>query len=259
MKKAAVDINCDMGESFGRYKLGEDEELVRHITSANVACGFHAGDPHVMRHTVEIAAKHSVRIGAHPGLPDLLGFGRRAMEISPEQLHDFFIYQIGALKAFVEAAGKRLQHVKMHGALLEMALARPELTDAMCAATRAIDPRLIWMGPSGATTVAAKSAGLRVAEEFYCDRAYDRNKRLVSRKLPGAVVKDPAQVRQRLEKALEHGTGLTLEQEEIELPFDTICIHGDTPGAGSMVRLVREVCAEKGVAIRCLAELDAFR
>lgn len=255
MYRQAVDLNCDMGESFGRYKLGHDEEVIRYISSANVACGFHASDPHVMRHTVEIAAAHGVRIGAHPGLPDLPGFGRRAMGVSPEETYDFFIYQIGALRAFVEVAGQRLQHVKMHGALLEMALANPDQAKAMCAATKAIDGQLIWVAPSGTTTDAATTAGLRLAEEFYCDRAYNRDKSLVSRKIAGAVIKDLPKVKQRVEQALERGTVHTLDGVEMDLPFQTICVHGDTPGAVEIAQLIREICREKGVAMRPLADL----
>lgn len=255
MGRASIDINSDLGESFGAYTLGCDEEVLRHISSANVACGFHAGDPHVMRRTVALAGQHGVRVGAHPGLPDLLGFGRRRMAVSAEELHDFCLYQVGALKAFAEAAGQRLQHVKMHGALLEMSLADESLARAMCEAVRSVDPGLIWLTPAGCTTETARSCGLRVAEEFYADRAYHPDRRLVSRKQSGAVIHDAALIRGRVALALETGTVRTIEGQTLRMEFDSICVHGDTPGAMEIVRLVRAACADAGVTVRPLAEL----
>ncbi len=255
MPRTAVDLNSDIGESFGAYTLGNDEDVIRSISSANVACGFHAGDPHVMRRTVALAKQHGVRVGAHPGLPDLLGFGRRRMAVSADELRDFCVYQVGALKAFVEAAGLRLQHVKMHGALLEMSLADASLARAMCEAVRAVDPGLIWLTPSGCTTETARACGLQVAEEFYADRAYHPDRRLVSRKQPGAVIHEAAQIRERVALALATGTVRTIEGQTLLLEFDSICVHGDTPGALEIVRLVRAVCADAGVAVRPLAEL----
>ncbi len=255
MTTRAIDLNCDMGESFGRYGLGHDDEVIRFISSANVACGFHAGDPHVMRHTVELARAHGVRVGAHPGLPDLLGFGRRRMAASPGEVRDYFLYQIGALRAFVEAAGDRLQHVKMHGALFEMALADESITRAMCEATREAGGDLIWLTPAGATAATAKEFGLKVVEEFYADRAYHPNKALVSRKKPGAVIHDAQQIRTRLNQLFETGTVTTIEGEQIPLAFNSICVHGDTQDALQIVRLIREVCAERGVVIKPMSEL----
>jgi len=252
----AVDLNCDLGESFGAYTLGHDEEILPCISSANVACGFHAGDPHVMRKTVALAAAKCVRVGAHPGLPDLLGFGRRRMAVAAEELRDFFIYQIGALRAFVEAAGLRLQHVKPHGALLEMGLADPALARAMCEATAAVSPELIWLIPAGTITESARVLGLRVAEEFYADRAYHPDKSLVSRKRAGAVINDLAEVRARLDRLFDTGTVTTIEGKSLPLRFDSICVHGDTPGALAMVRIVRQVCDERGIAVKPLAELS---
>jgi len=186
MKKKGIDLNCDTGESFGPYKLGLDEEVIKLISSANVGCGFHGGDPHVMRNTVALAKRYGVGVGAHPGLPDLPGFGRREMKVTPEEVKDYFIYQIGSLKAFVEVAGMKLQHVKMHGALDAMARADDGLTRAMCEATREISPELIWLAHSGIRTgEIARSIGLKVVQEAYADRAYNADKTLVSRKLPG--------------------------------------------------------------------------
>lgn len=248
--KTTIDLNCDMGESFGRYTLGLDADVMPLVSSANVACGFHAGDAHVMRKTVALAVKHGVRVGAHPGLPDLLGFGRRSMGASPDEIRDYFIYQIGALRAFVEAAGQRLQHVKMHGALLEMACADPLIARAMCEAVKIIGGNLAWLTPAGCTTEIAREFGLKVVEEFYADRAYQQDKMLVSRKRNGAVITDPQQITTRLIQLFETGTVTTIEGKTIELQFDSICVHGDTIGALVIVRLLRGICAEKGVAIK---------
>jgi len=253
--RTAVDINCDLGESYGRYVLGRDDEVIRWITSANVACGFHAGDPQVMRRTVELARMHGVAVGAHPGLPDLAGFGRRRMAVSPSELRDYFTYQIGALRAFAEAAGLRLQHVKMHGALCEMALADRALADAMAAATREADPELIWLCPAGPAAAAAREQGLRVAEEFYADRAYHADLRLVSRRLPGAVLADLSAIEQRLREVLTAGTVETVDGSRVPLVFQSICVHGDTPGAAEIARRIRQTAEGAGVAVRPLAAL----
>jgi UPF0271 protein len=251
-----IDINCDMGESFGRYKLGLDEEVIKLISSANVGCGFHAGDPHVMRKTVDMAKQHGVGVGAHPGLPDLLGFGRREMKVSPDELKEYCIYQIGALKAFVEIVGMKLQHVKMHGALLNMGLANEELAVAMCEATKDINPDLIWVTFSGIRTVEiARSIDLKVIQEFYADRAYNADKTLVSRRVPGAVLKDPQQISARINQLIETGTVTTLDGQPLKLAYDSICVHGDTPGALEIIRTIRGIMADHNIAIKPMAEL----
>lgn len=255
MKITAVDLNCDLGESFGCYTLGLDEEVIGRISSANVACGFHAGDPHVMRRTVESCKSRNVRVGAHPGLPDLLGFGRRRMAVTPEEIYDFFVYQIGALQGFVRASGQELQHVKLHGALFEMAMSDDALTRAMCAATRDVDRNLIWLAPAGKVAAAGREAGLRIAEEFYADRAYHPDKRLVSRKTAGAVLHDVQEIRQRLAHVFQTGTVTTIEGQSLALDFNSICVHGDTPGALEIVNAVRNTCTEQGVEVRSLSEL----
>lgn len=242
----AVDLNCDLGESFGRYKLGFDEEIIPLISSANIACGFHAGDPHVMRRTVALCVKHGVRIGAHPGLPDLLGFGRRKMAITPDEIRDYFTYQIGALRQFVEEAGQKLQHVKAHGALFEMA--DDALTKAMCEASG----NLIWLSQPGGT---ARKYAAKVAEEFYADRAIHPDKTLVSRQKPGAVIHDSSTIRQRLIQLFETGTVTSIEGQNVAYDFDSICVHGDTAGALDIVRLIRAICAEMNVAVKPLADL----
>ncbi len=248
---AAIDLNCDMGESFGRYTLGFDEQMMPLISSANVACGFHAGDPHVMRRTCELARQHGVGIGAHPGLPDLLGFGRRAMSVTPGELRDYFTYQIAALRGFAA-----LQHVKMHGALFDMALRDAALLNAMCHASWEAGGDLIWLCPAGAAAIPARRAGLRVAEEFYADRAYHPGLRLVSRRVPGAVIEHEDEVRERIERLFDTGTLRTIEGDTIEVCFHSICVHGDTPGAAGMARAIRDICAAKGVTVRRLGELD---
>lgn len=254
MKKAAIDLNCDMGESFGRYKLGLDEEVIKLISSANVGCGFHGGDPHVMRETVALAKEHSVAVGAHPGLPDLLGFGRREMRVTPQEMKDYFVYQTGALKAFVEAGGMKLQHVKMHGALDAMARSDEELTRAMCEATRAISPDLIWLAHSGKGEI-ARSMGLKVVQEVYADRAYNADKTLVSRTLPGSVLKDPQEIGARIGQLIETGTITSIDGKTLELDFDSVCVHGDTPGAVEMIRTIRGILAGRDIAVRPMAEL----
>ena len=256
MKKTAVDLNCDMGESFGRYKLGLDEEVIKLISSANVGCGFHGGDPHVMRDTVAMAKERGVGVGAHPGLPDWLGFGRREMKVTPEEVKDYFIYQIGALKAFVEVAGMKLQHVKMHGALDAMARADEELTRAMCEATKEVTPDLMWLAHSGIRTgEIARNIGLKVVQEVYADRAYNADKTLVSRKFPGAVLKDPKEIGARIKQLMETGTITTIDGKTLELEFDSICVHGDTPGALEMIRTIRGILDDQNVAVKPMAEL----
>jgi len=252
MPPTSIDLNCDMGESFGAYKLGRDEEVMPLISSANIACGFHAGDPGVMRRTVELAKRHGVGVGAHPGLPDLAGFGRRRMFVSPEEIRDIFTYQIGALRGFTDAAGVPLRHVKMHGALFEMALADEALARAMCEATRSAGRDLIWLCPAGRAADVAREMGLPVAEEFYADRAYTPDKRLVSRSRPGAVLHDPIAVRARVAEVLETGEVATFDGGRVVLAFQSICVHGDTPGAFEMVKAIREACAEKGIAVKPL-------
>ena len=254
----AVDINCDMGESFGPYRLGLDEEVIKLVSSANVGCGFHGGDPHVMRQTVVLAGANGVGVGAHPGLPDLLGFGRRGMEISPQEMEDFLIYQIGALRAFCEAAGQRLEHVKVHGVLSDVAEGDEAQAEAMCRATKVAAPDLIWLAYAGTKTEAmARSMGLTVMQECYADRAYTREKKLASRKLPGAVIKNPEIIRARIAQLIRHGTVTTIDGHELEMRFQSIAVHGDTPGALSLVQVIRDTLAENDVVVKPLRQLLA--
>ncbi|MBW1697641.1 MAG: LamB/YcsF family protein [Deltaproteobacteria bacterium] len=239
MKK--IDLNSDMGESFGKYKLGNDEEIMKYITSANIACGFHAGDPHVLKYTIQLAKETNTAVGAHPGLPDLIGFGRRAMDVTPEELYDYCVYQIGAAQAFCAALDVSLQHVKCHGILESMTTERPELAEAIAAAVKDVDPNLLYMTIAGTRLYqTCKEAGLRVAGEAYGDRAYNEDGTLVSRKLPGSVITDAKVVVERIMQFLETGSMPTYQGGTVKVDAQSICMHGDTPGAATMIKALRE-------------------
>ena len=244
-----IDLNCDMGESYGAWNMGADDEIMPLISSASVGCGFHGGDPHVMRKTVAAAMKHGVAIGAHPSLPDLLGFGRRVMNVSPEELKDYICYQTGALREFVRAAGGELQHMKLHGILYSMLEADEKLCVAAAEAVRESGEGLIMVTLAGGkANRIARDAGLRVAAEGFADRAYDRNGHLVSRKLPGSVHTDPARAAEQA-VMLAEGKVRTIDGVTIEVTVDTICCHGDTPGAPNIVRSVRAALEKAGCRI----------
>jgi 5-oxoprolinase (ATP-hydrolysing) subunit A len=256
MRKIAVDINCDLGESFGGYALGQDEEILKLISSANVACGFHAGDPHVMRKTVALAKTRGVRVGAHPGLPDLIGFGRRAMQISPSELKDMFTYQIGALKALVEAAGMKLQHVLQHGILTKMAEEDEALGRAILESIQEVDRELLYLTLEGSyLPQMAREMGLKIVRVAFADRAYDRKKRLVSRKTPGSVIHDLKQVEKRIEQLVNEGTITTIEGETLPIGFDSIMLHGDSPGALEIAKTVSGTLMRLGVQIKPMSQL----
>ncbi|MBW2305313.1 MAG: LamB/YcsF family protein [Deltaproteobacteria bacterium] len=245
-----VDLNSDMGESFGRYKLGNDEEIMRHISSANIACGFHAGDPHILKYTIKLAKESGTAVGAHPGLPDLLGFGRRAMDTTPEELYDYFVYQIGAVQAFCTVMGVPMQHVKGHGIVEMMSTERPELAEAIASAVKDVNPDLLYMTIAGTTLYeTCKKTGLRVAGEAYGDRAYNDDGTLVSRKLPGSVIADPEVVAARIIQLLDTGTVTTYKGGTIKIAAQSICMHGDTPGAANLIRIVREKLDERGISV----------
>ena len=248
-----IDMNSDVGESFGNYKLGLDEEVIPLISSANIACGFHAGDPTVMKRTIAIAQKSGVALGAHPGYPDLIGFGRRAMDASLEEISDYVTYQIGALQAFAAAQGAKLQHVKPHGALYNMAVQKSEIWDAVAEAMAAIDPDLILFVLAGVDRerlegIGAKH-GIRIAYEFFGDRAYNPDGSLVSRKEPGAVIHDHQFVAEKVLKMVTDGKVDCIDGSEIELAADTICVHGDNPAALELVKNIRDTLLKAGVEI----------
>ena len=249
-----IDLNCDMGESFGAYKLGQDEEVIKYITSANVACGFHASDPTWMRWTVELAEEHGVAIGAHPSFPDLQGFGRRNMVVSPEEAKNDVIYQIGALAAFTKS--KRLQHVKPHGAMYNMAAEGGGLARAICEAVLEVDPRMILVVLTGTPWAdLAEDMGLRVALEAFADRALNPDGTLVARSIPGSVIHDPEELVARSIKMITEGKVTAISGEEISVRADTLCLHGDTPGAVQLAADLRSKLEAAGVEITPLSQL----
>jgi len=243
-----VDLNCDIGEGFGAYKLGFDEEIMPYISSANIACGFHAGDPICMRRTVRLAEEAGVGIGAHPGFPDLMGFGRREMMISPNEARDYVMYQIGALGAFTKT--KRLQHVKPHGALYNMGVRNEELARAVAQAVMEVDSNLILVGLTGSAWIkVGRELGLRVACEVFADRSVNPDGTLVPRKHPRAVINDVEEVAARVLRVVTEGKITTINGEEIEMTGDTICLHGDTPGAVKLAQTLRRRLESAGVTI----------
>ncbi len=249
-----IDLNSDLGESFGPWRMGHDEQLMPAITSANIACGFHAGDPGTMRETVALALAHGVAIGAHPGFPDLAGFGRREMRCPPGDVEDFVVYQVAALAGVAARQGGRLRHVKAHGALYTMACRDRDLADAIARATAGVDPSLILFGLPGSELLAAGTrAGLRVAAEVFADRAYGPDGSLVPRSAAGSLLHDEVLVVARAcRMAIEHRV-TAVDGSEITLDADTLCIHGDTPGAPALARAVRAALGHAGVDVRAPA------
>ena len=249
-----IDINCDMGESFGMYKMGLDEEVIKYISSANIACGFHAGDPSWMRHTVKLAEKTGVAVGAHPSFPDLTGFGRRNMDVSPQEAEADVVYQIGALQSFT--ADKRLQHVKPHGAMYNRAVDDEELARAICSAIASVDPDLVLLALAGSRwTEIAAEMGLRVAREIFADRALNSDGTLVSRSVEGSVLHDVDEVVERSLRMVAEGKATAITGEEIEVEADSLCIHGDTPGAVEMAAGIKEALLEEGVEVVPVGQL----
>jgi UPF0271 protein len=245
-----VDLNCDMGESFGAWKMGADREVLGSVSSANIACGFHAGDPAVMRETVRLARNANVAVGAHPGFPDLIGFGRRDMRVTPDEAENMTIYQIGALAAIAAAEGARLRHVKAHGALYNMAARDPALAAAIARAIAAVDRSLVMFGLAGSHMLDIGSDhGLQVASEAFADRAYEPDGSLTPRGRPGAVIHDPDLVVRRAVKMVREGTVTAVDGREIALKVDTLCTHGDTPGAHMLVQRLREGLQHHRIAI----------
>ncbi|MGG3306019.1 5-oxoprolinase subunit PxpA [Paenibacillus lautus] len=248
-----VDLNCDMGESYGAYKLGHDTELLRCITSANIACGFHAGDPAVMRATVRQAIESGAAIGAHPGLPDLAGFGRRRMEITPAEAYDMVTYQIGALMAFAIQEGSGLQHVKPHGALYNMAAISRPLADAIASAIKHIDPTLILYGLAGSELIAAgERAGLRTASEVFADRTYQDDGTLTPRHLPDAMITDPEAAVTQVVRMVKDRVVVSLSGKVIPITADTVCIHGDGAHASLFASTLRSRLEAEGVSVQAL-------
>lgn len=248
-----VDLNCDLGESFGRYQLGEQKEILQYVTSANIACGFHAGDPTVMRETVKLAIEYGVKIGAHPGLPDLNGFGRREMKISAQEAYDMVVYQIGALQGFLSIYGERMQHVKPHGALYQMAAKDAELAEAIAQAVYDVSPKLILFGLAGSElTKAGEKMGLQTAHEVFADRTYQRDGALTSRTAPNALITNPAQAVQQVLKMVKEDKVDTVQNTEFSLRADTICIHGDGENALEFVKYIKETLENNQVKVTAI-------
>lgn len=249
-----VDLNCDMGESFGAYQLGQDEALMPYVSSVNIACGFHAGDPAVMKRTVRLALQHQVAIGAHPGLPDLAGFGRRNMAISPEEAYDLVVYQLGALAAFVRAEGGQLHHLKPHGALYNMAAADASLAQAIAEAVYRVDPALTLYGLAGSALIrAGRERGLPTAQEVFADRSYQPDGTLTPRRQPQALITDPGAAARQVVQLVKTGKVLSLAGTEVALQADTVCLHGDSAHALDLARHLRQVLESEGIVVRARA------
>lgn len=245
-----VDLNCDMGESFGNYKMGQDDEVIKYITSSNIACGFHAGDPNVMSYTVKLAKENNVAIGAHPSFPDLQGFGRRKMNIPPEEVKNIITYQIGALKAIAKAEGMSLQHVKPHGALYNMIANDKILGQAVVEAILKIDKDLILVGLAESEIIdITLKLGLKIAREAFADRAYNSDGSLVKRSIAGAVISDPDIIAKRVIKMIDQQKVETIDGEIIDLQIDTICLHGDNINALNVIKAIRKILTEEKIKI----------
>lgn len=250
-----VDLNCDMGESFGAYAMGNDEAILETITSANIACGFHAGDPTTMRRTVRMALEKNVGIGVHPGLPDLAGFGRRELAISVEEAFNLVVYQIGALSAFVKAEGGRLQHVKPHGALYNMASVNRGLADAIAEAVYKVDPELILFGLAGSELVkAGERIGLKVAHEVFADRTYQVDGTLTSRREANALITDHEVAVRQIVKMVKEGKVRATDGTDVSISADTICIHGDGKTAVEFARVIPVALLEEGIEVRKIGD-----
>lgn len=250
-----VDLNSDLGESFGAWTMGNDAEMLDIVTTANVACGFHAGDPLVMHRTCALALERGVEIGAHPGFLDLWGFGRRPIQGErPEDVEKLIVYQIGALQAMAAVVGHKVRHLKTHGALGNMAAVDPDLAMAVARASKAVDPEMIFVVmPGNELEKAGERLGLRMAREVYADRTYDDAGNLTSRKLPGAVIHDSAEATRRVLRMLEDGAITSVSGKRIPVAIDTICVHGDNPEAVAMARGIRKALEEAGVTLRPFA------
>jgi 5-oxoprolinase (ATP-hydrolysing) subunit A len=245
-----VDLNCDFGESFGIYRFGEEKEILRYVTSVNVACGFHAGDPLVMRKTVQMALEQKVAIGAHPGFPDLLGFGRRNMAVTPEEAYAYVIYQIGALSAFVKAEGGKMSHVKPHGALYNMAAKDAALAEAIAKAVYDVDPTLVLYGLAGSELInAGKKIGLRTASEVFADRTYQQDGSLTPRSDPLALIVDEQEAVQQVLAMVKEKRVRSLQGIDVPIEAETICIHGDGKKAVLFAKRLYEALRKEGVDV----------
>jgi UPF0271 protein len=246
--RAGIDLNCDLGESFGAWRMGDDEAVLAYVTSANVACGFHAGDPRTMARTVQLAHARGVAIGAHPSLPDLQGFGRREMTVSPQEAYAMVLYQVGALAGLCRGVGATLHHVKPHGALYNMAARDAGLADAIARAVRDFDPALVLYGLAGSRSIeAARALGLRVAREAFADRTYQADGSLTPRARTDAMIRDPRRAIGQVECMVKRGEVLATDGSSVRIDVDTLCIHGDEPGAAQFAAALRAAMQDWGV------------
>ena len=246
----SIDLNCDLGESFGAYKIGMDEAVIPYITSANIACGFHAGDPLVMQRTVAACKTYGVHAGAHPGFPDLMGFGRRNLAASPAEVKAYVTYQLGALSAFCTAAGVPLCHVKPHGALYNMAARDAALARAICEAIAQVDPKLTLLALSGSEMItAAHDVGLPVKSEVFADRGYRADGTLVPRSAPGAMITDEDEAIRRMIRMVREGVVTSVDGVDVPLVADSVCVHGDGEKALAFVRKIRSELLAAGIEV----------
>ena len=248
-----VDLNCDLGEAFGNYSFGGDKDIIPLITSANIACGFHAGDENVMNQTVNLAKENHVSIGAHPGLPDLKGFGRRKMDISPTEVYNLIVYQLGALEGFCKVHQTRINHVKPHGALYNMGAKNKAIAKAIAKAVYDFDSTIVLVGLSNSLLISeAKAIGLKTASEVFADRRYEDNGQLVSRKEPDAVITDSDEALKQVLKMVTENKVISRNGKEIDLETDTICVHGDGKHALEFVEQIRKKLTKEGIDIQSL-------
>ena len=246
-----VDLNSDLGESFGAYKIGCDAEVLQQVTSANIACGWHAGDPLVLNKTLAAAKENGVAIGAHPGYPDLLGFGRREMKVTPDEEYAYVLYQLGAFAAFAKAHGLEIQHLKAHGAMYNMAGKDIALATAICKAVRDFDRNIILLGLAGSKLIeAAEEMGLRAASEVFADRAYEEDGSLVNRKKPGAMVTDEDLAISRVVRMIKEGKVEAITGKDIPVTAQSVCVHGDGPKALAFTSKIRATLLKEGIEVR---------
>ncbi|TAM89242.1 MAG: LamB/YcsF family protein [Candidimonas sp.] len=251
----SIDLNCDMGESYGVWKLGHDEAVLPFVTSANIACGFHAGDPATMRKTIHAAIEHQVALGAHPGLPDLVGFGRRDMNITPQNAYDIAVVQVGALAGVAASQGARLNHVKAHGSLYNMAARDKELAHALAQAVHDVDRDLIFYGLASSVLVrAAEEVGLRVAQEVFADRTYQSDGSLTPRSRPEAMIVDSQVSIDQVLRMVCEGKVRSVQGSDVSVRADTLCIHGDQPGAVLFAKAIRAALQVEGIEVRAVGE-----
>ena len=248
-----IDLNSDLGESFGNYTLGMDERILELISSANIACGFHAGDPDVMHRTVQLALKNNVALGAHPGFPDLVGFGRRTMGVSPQEVYTMMVYQIGALNGFIKAEGGKMQHVKPHGALYNMAAKDKKLAEAIAESLYKVDPELVLFGLAGSEMIhAAKRIGIRAIEEVFADRTYQKDGTLTPRSQANSMITDDQKAIAQVLKMVQEKRVTSVDGSDIALQADTICVHGDGEHALNFAKKIKEKLEEANILVKSI-------